>query len=146
MRIRLFAALREMAGASWLDDQAAADVDGLLGALGARFGPEFERVARAGAVVVNGEPVAFGASLAPDDEVTLLPPVSGGAERTYSLPPRRGRSRFTTTSPPFCRAASGTWIPHSTFWDPDQRPARSSSPGKTTRVQGAQPMDAYPSS
>jgi len=47
--------------------------------LGERFGPEFERVARAGTAVVNGEPVRPGTSLHHDDEVTLLPPVSGGA-------------------------------------------------------------------
>jgi molybdopterin synthase catalytic subunit/molybdopterin synthase sulfur carrier subunit len=79
MRVRLFAALREMAGASWLEDERAPDVETLLGSLGERFGPEFERVARAGTAVVNGEPVETGAALRPGDEVTLLPPVSGGA-------------------------------------------------------------------
>jgi molybdopterin converting factor small subunit len=143
VRVRLFAALREMAGTSWLEDEQAPDVDALVYALGLRFGPEFERVARAGAAVVNGEPVEFGAALEQDDVVTLLPPVSGGSEAGYSPPDGcPGWSRSTTTSPPGCRDASGTWMPHSTFWDPDQRPARSSSPGKTTRVQGAQPMDA----
>jgi molybdopterin converting factor small subunit len=141
VRVRLFAALREMAGASWLEDQVAGSVDELLRALGARFGPEFEQVARAGAAVVNGEPAGVGATLGPDDEVTLLPPVSGGGGEPYPPAPRE-RSRSSTTSPPGCRAASGTWMPHSTFWDPDQRPARSSSPGNTSRVHGAQPMEA----
>ena len=79
MRVRLFAALREIAGASWLEDERAADVDGLVRSLGERFGPEFERVARAGTAVVNGEPAGPGTTLHDDDEVTLLPPVSGGA-------------------------------------------------------------------
>ena len=79
MRVRLFAALRELAGASWLEDEHAPDVDALVRGLGARFGPEFERVARAGTAVVNGEPVQPGTPLHPGDEVTLLPPVSGGA-------------------------------------------------------------------
>jgi MoaD family protein len=79
MRVRLFAALRELAGASWLEDEHAPDVDALVRSLGERFGPEFERVALAGTVVVNGEPVQPGTSLQHDDEVTLLPPVSGGA-------------------------------------------------------------------
>jgi MoaD family protein len=79
MRVRLFAALRELAGASWLEDERAADVEGLVRSLGRRFGPEFERVARAGTAVVNGEPVEPGTALHDDDEVTLLPPVSGGA-------------------------------------------------------------------
>ena len=30
--------------------------------------------------------------------------------------------------------------PHSVFWNPDQRPARGSSPGRTGRVQCVQPM------
>ena len=79
MRVRLFAALRELAGSSWLEDERAPDVDALVRSLGARFGPEFERVARAGTAVVNGEPVQPATTLHPDDEVTLLPPVSGGA-------------------------------------------------------------------
>jgi sulfur-carrier protein len=79
MRVRLFAALREMAGASWLEDERAPDVETLLCSLGERFGPEFERVARAGTAVVNGEPVETVSALRPGDEVTLLPPVSGGA-------------------------------------------------------------------
>jgi len=78
VRVRLFAALREIAGQSWLEDQRAPDVDALLRSLGRRFGAEFERVARAGAAVVNGEPAPLDAVLRPDDEVTLLPPVSGG--------------------------------------------------------------------
>jgi molybdopterin converting factor small subunit len=78
VRVRLFAALREMAGTSWLEDQRAPDVDALLRSLGGRFGIEFERVARAGTAVVNGEPAPIDAPLGPDDEVTLLPPVSGG--------------------------------------------------------------------
>ena len=78
MRVRLFAALRELAGASWLEDEDAADVEALVRSLGERYGPEFERVARAGTAVVNGEPASPGAALHPGDEVTLLPPVSGG--------------------------------------------------------------------
>lgn len=78
MRVRLFAALRELAGTSWLEDEQAADVDALVRSLSERFGPEFERVARAGTAVVNGEPAAPGATLHAGDEVTLLPPVSGG--------------------------------------------------------------------
>jgi molybdopterin converting factor small subunit len=78
MRVRLFAALRELAGASWLEDEHAPTVDALVAALGARFGGEFERIARAGTAVVNGEPAGPEAALSDDDEVTLLPPVSGG--------------------------------------------------------------------
>ena len=78
MRVRLFAALREMAGTSWLEDEHAANLDALVRSLGERFGPEFERIARAGTAVVNGELAHMEAPLAREDEVTLLPPVSGG--------------------------------------------------------------------
>ena len=38
-----------------------------------------------------------------------------------------------------------TWIPHSVLSAPAQRPARALSPGRTGRVQGAQPIEAKPS-
>jgi molybdopterin synthase sulfur carrier subunit len=49
-----------------------------------RFGPEFERVLRASTLWVNGEPVSAepgrrDPEIGPDDEVAVLPPVSGGA-------------------------------------------------------------------
>jgi MoaD family protein len=77
MQVRLFAALREMAGASQVEVDAA-DVDSLLDTVSARFGPAFDRVMRAGVVVVNGETASVSQPLASTDEVALLPPVSGG--------------------------------------------------------------------
>lgn len=81
MKVRLFAALREIAGSSWVDVEAGnpADAGSLVSALAATYGEEFDRIARAGTVVVNGEPAAWERALDPDDEVALLPPVSGGA-------------------------------------------------------------------
>lgn len=141
MKVRLFAALREIAGSSWVDADVPdpADAADVLDALAAEYGDEFRRIARSGTVVVNGEPVDWDRSLTPGDEIALLPPVSGGE----NLVPRAGYgrgSRSMTVS--FSRSDSGTWIPHSTFCEPDHRPARSSSPGKTTRVHGAQPIEA----
>ena len=81
MKVRLFAALRELAGASVLDVDAP-DVGGLISQLSGKFGPDFDRIMAAGAVVVNGETVDRSHSLGPEDEVALLPPVSGGAIRT----------------------------------------------------------------
>jgi MoaD family protein len=75
--VRLFASLRELAGASRLEVEAA-DVGELLGGLSARFGPEFDRIMAAGAVIVHGEPAPRTRRLDPGDEVALLPPVSGG--------------------------------------------------------------------
>ena len=77
MRVRLFAALREIAGASELE-LSAPDVGALLDQLSDRFGPEFARIIAAGAVVVDGETVDRGRTLQSSDEVALLPPVSGG--------------------------------------------------------------------
>jgi MoaD family protein len=77
MRVRLFAAFRELAGASEVEAEAP-DVGSLLDQLSAKLGPEFERIMRAGTVVVDGETVGRERPLQPEDEVALLPPVSGG--------------------------------------------------------------------
>jgi MoaD family protein len=77
MRVKLFAALRDIAGASELDVDAS-DVAALREDLSAKFGEEFARILAAGAVIVDGEKVGPGRNLEPDDEVALLPPVSGG--------------------------------------------------------------------
>jgi MoaD family protein len=76
--VRLFAALRDEAGASSVEAEGAT-VGEVVDALCARFGTTFERIARAGSVVVDGERASADQRLRPDDEVALLPPVSGGA-------------------------------------------------------------------
>jgi sulfur-carrier protein len=78
VKVRLFAALREIAGASTVD-AGATTVDGLLAELSERFGREFARIAAAGTVLVDGEPVKADRTLRDDSEVAVLPPVSGGA-------------------------------------------------------------------
>jgi MoaD family protein len=75
--VRLFAALRELAGASSLDVEAT-DVGSVLDQLSSRLGPEFDRIMEAGSVVVNGERSDRSRIVAAGDEVALLPPVSGG--------------------------------------------------------------------
>jgi MoaD family protein len=77
MRIKLFAALRDIAGASEIEADAP-NVATLREDLSAKFGDEFERILAAGAVIVDGEKVGPDRTLEPDDEVALLPPVSGG--------------------------------------------------------------------
>ena len=83
MKVRLFAALREIAGSSWVDVEvgAPADAGSVVSALAATYGDDFGRIARAGTVVVNGEPSGWDRSLDGGDEVALLPPVSGGETR-----------------------------------------------------------------
>jgi len=77
-RVRLFAALREAAGASRLEVDGAATVDDLVTTLTERFGGRFGEIARAGSVVVDGERAELATRLFGDEEVALLPPVSGG--------------------------------------------------------------------
>ena len=75
--MRLFAALRELAGASDVE-ASGATVGDVVTALSERYGERFAKVARAGSVVVDGERVPTDRALADGDEVALLPPVSGG--------------------------------------------------------------------
>ena len=77
MKVRLFAALRELAGTAVVEVDAD-DVTGVLAAMSERFGPSFDRIMAAGSVVVNGERIAGNRAVVPTDEVALLPPVSGG--------------------------------------------------------------------
>jgi MoaD family protein len=77
VRVRLFAALREFAGASEVEAEGAT-VGEVVVALSERYGERFAKVARAGSVVVDGERAAADRALVDGDEVALLPPVSGG--------------------------------------------------------------------
>jgi molybdopterin converting factor small subunit len=90
MRVRLFASLRELAGAPELDVEAP-DVGNLLDQLSAKLGPEFDRIMAAGSVVVQGERAARARSLDGIDEVALLPPVSGGVRGGNTVLPDRRR-------------------------------------------------------
>jgi molybdopterin synthase sulfur carrier subunit len=77
-RVRLFASLREIAGASRLDVPGPT-VEDILRALSEKFGSRFEEIARSGSVVVEGERVAMDRAVGEEEEVALLPPVSGGS-------------------------------------------------------------------
>lgn len=98
MRVRLFAAAREAAGRA-ADTVDADTVGDTLDALRARYGADFSAVLDTARVWVNGdEPDAGDATrLRDDDEVAVLPPVSGGcatpddgAVDTARPPSRRG--------------------------------------------------------
>jgi sulfur-carrier protein len=78
MRVRLFASLRELAGSPEVEIDAP-DVAGLCDQLSERFGGDFARILAVGSVVVDGRTVDRGRTLAPNDEVAVLPPVSGGS-------------------------------------------------------------------
>ena len=78
VRVRLFAALRDLAGASEVSVEAST-VGELVERLGARYGERFDAIARRGSVVVDGDRADADRSLAGATEIALLPPFSGGA-------------------------------------------------------------------
>jgi molybdopterin synthase sulfur carrier subunit len=76
-QLRLFASLREAAGTG------RATVDGatvgeVLEAADARFGPAFSDLVPLARVWLNGDDAPLDAEVTDDDEVAILPPVSGG--------------------------------------------------------------------
>jgi MoaD family protein len=78
VKVRLFAALRELAGASEVEAEGLSAGD-VVDVLSERFGERFAQIAAVGSLVVNGERASRSTPVAAGDEVALLPPVSGGA-------------------------------------------------------------------
>jgi molybdopterin synthase sulfur carrier subunit len=84
-RLRLFANLRELAGASEIEIDGAT-VGAVLELAADRYGQEFERSLQHARVWLNGEPAESGDSVGRLDEVALIPPVSGGvAQATVTV-------------------------------------------------------------
>ncbi len=77
--LRLFAAAREAAGTGRATVQGATVAD-VLEAARSRFGDRFGEVLDGSRVWLNGEPAAMTDPAGEDDEVAVLPPVSGGSE------------------------------------------------------------------
>ena len=78
VRVRLFAALREAAGAGEVEVPAAA-LGTVLDGLRARYGEPFAAVLRCASVLVDGRRCSDETAPVPDGaEVALLPPFSGG--------------------------------------------------------------------
>lgn len=77
VRVRLFAALREQAGASEVE-ALGSTVGAIVDELSGRYGDRFAKIAEVGSFVVNGERATRDMPVAEGDEVALLPPVSGG--------------------------------------------------------------------
>ncbi|HYF46711.1 MAG TPA: MoaD/ThiS family protein [Acidimicrobiales bacterium] len=76
-QVRLFASVREAAGRS-RDEVPGSTVAEVLDAARARYGSEFAALLQQCRVWVNGEPVELGDPVGDDDELAVLPPVSGG--------------------------------------------------------------------
>ena len=83
VKVRLFAALRELAGAPEVEAEGSTAGE-VADALSERFGGRFAQIAAVGSLVVNGERASRATAVAAGDEVALLPPVSGGALRRNS--------------------------------------------------------------
>jgi sulfur-carrier protein len=77
-RLRLFAAARTAAGTA-TDSVPGETVADVLAAAVARYGSAFAEVLPTCAVWVNGAPAGLDRQVGQDDEVAVLPPVSGGA-------------------------------------------------------------------
>jgi MoaD family protein len=77
MRVRLFAVLRELAGASELE-ASGKTVGDLADALAAAHGDRFGQIVAVSSFVVNGDRADRATVVADGDEVAILPPVSGG--------------------------------------------------------------------
>lgn len=77
-KVRLFASAREAAGTGTdvIDGATVADV--LRGAE-SRYGDRFKDVLETCRVWVNGDDVGPDTQIGPDDELAVLPPVSGGS-------------------------------------------------------------------
>lgn len=75
--LRMFASAREAAGTG-VDTVEGDTVDAVLAAAVARYGDDFAAVLETCRVWVNGDAVETSTAVAADDEVAVLPPVSGG--------------------------------------------------------------------
>ena len=75
--LRLFGPAREAAGGSRFT-LGGADVAAVLTSAEAKFGSEFSRVLGVSRVWLNGEEIDRSAAVTEEDEVAVLPPVSGG--------------------------------------------------------------------
>jgi molybdopterin converting factor small subunit len=76
--LRLFAGAREAAGTS-VDQVPGTTVAEVVEAARRRYGPSFSSVLEHCQIWCNGEPADGDAQVGDDDEVAVLPPVSGGA-------------------------------------------------------------------
>lgn len=76
-RLVLLGPAREAAGTR-VDVVDGDSLDVVLNEAVRRYGPEFRAVLKVSRVWVNGEPAEADARIGHDDEIAVLPPVSGG--------------------------------------------------------------------
>ena len=78
--LRLFASIREIAGTNQLEIEARTVGQAIELAI-EKFGPDFAAALPACRIWVNGIPVTEDDTVSGGDEIAILPPVSGGAQR-----------------------------------------------------------------
>jgi molybdopterin converting factor small subunit len=76
-RLRLFGPAREAAGTGSVE-MTGESVERILSAAEGRFGQDFARVVAVSSIWLNGVAAAPDARVDSDDEVAVIPPVSGG--------------------------------------------------------------------
>jgi molybdopterin converting factor small subunit len=84
-KVRLFANLREIAGTARLEVPAET-VGDAIEAVNEKFGPAFARGVETSRVWVNGEEAGRGDTIGEEDELVILPPVSGGSQPATFAP------------------------------------------------------------
>ncbi len=77
-KLRLFASAREAAGVASVDI-IGSTVAEVIEEASRRFGVPFVAVLERSKVWLNGEPTDLDVQVGDDDEIAVLPPVSGGA-------------------------------------------------------------------
>jgi MoaD family protein len=75
--VRLFAQARDAAGRR-SDEIDASTVGEVIELARQRYGDDFANLLPTCQVWLNGQPADAGATVGPEDEVAVLPPVSGG--------------------------------------------------------------------
>jgi molybdopterin synthase sulfur carrier subunit len=76
-RVRFFAQARDAAGCREADVEGDT-VDEVIASAVGRFGPALGAVLPTSTIWINGERAAGASRVDPDDEIAVLPPVSGG--------------------------------------------------------------------
>jgi molybdopterin converting factor small subunit len=76
-RLRLFGPAREAAGLSSIT-LPGGSVSGVIAAAEEKFGEQFSRVVAVSSIWLNGDAAGPEAEVNDDDEVAVIPPVSGG--------------------------------------------------------------------